>query len=386
MRGQRPNAFVAFQEGTSCTVAGLLKCGSRFFVGRPRRADFSRSTGRPRNIYPLLGVSAQLITNANQSGEIGEMKNRASVRRNRRPDICVILNGGSGKRDSLRVAERIRAAFKAAHVPMELDFVEDGSDISNAARAAVDKGFSTIVAAGGDGTICAVAAAVRNSGCKMGIIPLGTFNYFARSLDLPDDIEGAVDVLLSGGAKSVPVGTINDRVFLNNASLGVYPEILKKREDIYKRWGRSRVAAYWSVLKTLITLRRPLKLRIETETDNRRVHTPLLFAVNNAFQLDQIGLEGRDDVAQGKLVLFIAPNSGRWGILRHALALSAGTAEPKRNFEMLASEHIRIHAGQGARLVACDGERMRMHGPFDMRVHKDELFVIAPNTRKTDVR
>lgn len=303
-----------------------------------------------------------------------------------RGNICIVMNSGSGKKDTSQIPDRIAAAFGRADVSYRLDIVKSGADITDTAQRAVEEGFSTIVAAGGDGTICAVASVVRNSGRKMGIIPLGTFNYFARSLDIPVEVEDAVDVIVAGSERHVPIATINNRVFLNNSSLGAYPEILKNREEIYARWGRSRVAAYWSVFKTLVMLRRPLKLQIVTQGETRDVTTPLVFAVNNAFQLEQIGLAGREEVAQGKLVLFIAPNSGRLGMLRHALALIAGNATQDRNFDIMAADHIRIETRRGARMVACDGERTRMKSPFELQVHPRELCVTVPNARREGVR
>ena len=329
---------------------------------------------------------AELIMISNPTKLPSRDSGRASDTKTTAHDTCVILNAASGKQETSQSPDRIRAALERSGATFDLKLVKSGSDISEAARKSVEDGYTTIVAAGGDGTICAVAGELIGTEQRLGIIPLGTFNYFARSLDIPVEIEEAVDVLVSNFDRYVPVATINDRLFLNNASLGAYPEILKNREKIYSRWGRSRIAAYWSVLKTLVTLRRPLKLVIEVDGTRREVTTPMVFAVNNAFQLDQVGLQGREDVAQGKLVLFIAMNSGRWGMVGHALALLTGTAEPHRNFEMIAAEKIRITTHKSSRLVACDGERTQMSGPFDMKVQQGALRVVVPEARLDDVR
>lgn len=300
--------------------------------------------------------------------------------------ICVILNGGSGKRDTEDMPEQLRRAFRERGLKPDLRVIENGDDITRAARDALDQGCGTIVAAGGDGTICAVASVLKGSGATMGILPMGTFNYFARSLDIPAEIPEAVDILAHGITRPVRVATINDRLFLNNASLGAYPAILKTREDIYRRWGRSRVAAYWSVLVTLVTLRRPLHLRIEADGQRMDRRTPLVFAVNNAFQLDEVGLQGREEIAAGKLALFIAPDTSRWGMLRHAVALALGMAERHQDFDLVAADHIRIDASPRKRDIACDGERTRMRGPYDLRAIENELTVIVPEARQDDTR
>jgi diacylglycerol kinase family enzyme len=224
----------------------------------------------------------------------------------------------------------------------------------------------------------------------MGILPLGTFNYFARSLELPlDDLDAAVEVICSGREVPLRIAMVNDRVFLNNASLGVYPRILATREDVYGRWGRSQVAAYWSVLKTLLSLRRPLELWIQADGAERRLRTPLLFVVNNAYQLDSIGIAGADKIADGHLVALIAPDTGRLGMIRHALSLALGGAVPGTTYEMISASDLKVSvtgATRRLRSVARDGERDTMAAPFHMRVVEEALTVMVPKDWHAETR
>jgi len=129
--------------------------------------------------------------------------------------ICVLLNGGSGKTDAEEIAVAIRSNLSAIARNYEVWVLNHDDDIASSARAALDEGFEVIVAAGGDGTIAAVASALRGGDASLGIIPLGTFNYFARSLDLPTDIASAVRLLGRGVRRPLRVGDINGRIFLN---------------------------------------------------------------------------------------------------------------------------------------------------------------------------
>ncbi|HEY9040077.1 MAG TPA: diacylglycerol kinase family protein [Roseovarius sp.] len=324
--------------------------------------------------------------NAARKGERHTMDSQPPKERmNNAVRICVLLNAGSGKRN-VSVTNTIRDAMASDGLNAEIQIMKKGSDIVPGASRAMEDGFDIIVAAGGDGTISAVASALQGSNAAMGILPLGTFNYFARSLDIPTEIPAAVRLLSEGVSRPVRIATINDRVFLNNASLGAYPAILKTREDTYQRWGRSRVAAYWSVLATLIWLRRPLHLKITAGDKVMARRTPLVFAVNNVFQLNQIDLEGAAKIAAGQLALFVAPDNGRWGMLRSALSLALGKAQRNVDFDMIAGQHIRIEASNHARDIACDGERARMRPPYDLRVIEDALNVIVPQTRQDDTR
>lgn len=298
--------------------------------------------------------------------------------------ICIILNAGSGKRDAKSQPDAITAAFSELGSPCTIKLVEDGSQIEACARAAVVEGFTTIVAAGGDGTICGVASALRGSETAMGILPLGTFNYFARSLDLPMDLEPAVKVIVEARSRALRIATVNGQVFLNNASLGAYPAILETREDIYKRWGRSRVAAYWAVVKTLSTVRPPLQLRITADGDTRTVRSPLVFVVNNAYQLTQLALEGGDHIEDGKLVVFVAPDAGRIEMIRMAVRIALGRGLPEWKFAIFGGTDIlieRLGRRSGHRqTIARDGERERLAGPFRFQVIENALTVLVPQT------
>lgn len=302
------------------------------------------------------------------------------------PDICVVMNTGAGRGED---AARVRAAFAAQGVAVALDPVQDGARIEATARRAVVHGFATVVAAGGDGTICAVASALAGTGRRMGILPLGTFNYFARSLALPADLDGAVAVVASGRTAPIRIASVNGQVFLNNASLGVYPAILKTREEIYGRWGRSRLAAYWSVLKVLARMGRPLKMRLRVGAEERLLRSPLVFVVNNAFQLEQMNLAGADRVVAGDLVVFIAPDTGRLGMLRNAAALALGFASVDQNYMMLSAPRIEIDLPTGRSRfwhVARDGERERMTPPLKLRAIADALEVTVPDSYDREAR
>lgn len=300
--------------------------------------------------------------------------------------ICVLVNAKAGRRETEDVPERIRAALAEHATEVELRLLDSGADLQPETRKAVAAGAGMVVAAGGDGTVCAVASVLKGSGVTMGILPLGTFNYFARSLDIPTEIPAAVRLLTQGARRPVRLAEINGQIFLNNASLGAYPAILKTREDVYRRWGRRRIAAYWSAFVTLITLRRPLHLTIRAGETVMERRTPLIFAVNNAFQLDQMGLQGREEIAAGRLALFIAPDTSRWGMLRNALMLALGIAENRKEYDFAAASRIRIADSRRAHDVARDGERERMRAPYELKVLDEPLFVMAPAARQEDIR
>ena len=93
-----------------------------------------------------------------------------------RPErICVIVNAHSGRGDNEALQSEIRDAFAALGRDVDFEIVGRGHGVDEITRAAMNGGYDTVVAAGGDGTICAVAAALVGTGRRMGVIPLGTF-------------------------------------------------------------------------------------------------------------------------------------------------------------------------------------------------------------------
>jgi len=150
---------------------------------------------------------------------------------------------------------------------------------------------TAVVAVGGDGTLNTVAQAVHAVGCAMGVVPKGTFNYFARTHGIPADPAEAARLLLHAAPSPVQVAAINDRVFLVNASLGLYPDLLEDREAYKRRFGRSRWVAFWAAGATLLRAQRQLRLHIEQGDSVRDVRALTLFVGNNRLQLEQIGVQ-----------------------------------------------------------------------------------------------
>src|SRR6185503_5141279 len=154
--------------------------------------------------------------------------------------VKIIIASGAGPRDNTKAAEHLASIFKEAHIAVDISLAQGGDEITELAREAARGPHEIIVAAGGDGTINSVAAAVLDTDKILGVLPLGTLNHFAKDLGIPVELETAARTIVAGHTTEVDVAEVNNRIFLNNSSLGLYTMIVREREKLqrlgYRKW------------------------------------------------------------------------------------------------------------------------------------------------------
>jgi diacylglycerol kinase family enzyme len=236
-----------------------------------------------------------------------------------------------------------------------------------------------VVAAGGDGTISAVASHLVGSGKTLGVLPIGTLNHFAKDLRIPLDLPTAVHTTVHGRVMPVDAAEVNGRVFINNSSLGLYPQIVSKREEQQERLGRGKWPAFlWA---TLHALRRfPfLDLRLVLEGKHLARRTAFLFVGNNEYQIAGFNLGARECVDRGNLGLYLTHRTGRLGLFRLGLHALFGRVDQAEDFEAFCVKEARIETRKRRLLVACDGEVAWMKSPLHYRSLQNALRVLVPN-------
>jgi diacylglycerol kinase family enzyme len=293
-------------------------------------------------------------------------------------DISVIINGGAGSGHDDAAAADLRARFAAAGLEADITLAKSGDDMIEAARTALANGARMVVAGGGDGTINAVASVLAGSGVAFGVLPLGTLNHFAKDLGIPIELDAAVRNLAKGRPRQVDVGEVNDRIFLNNSSLGLYPEIVHDREKQQRRLGRGKwPAALWA---TLNALRRYPVLSVTLLVDGARLsrQTPFVFIGNNEYRMEGLSIGERARLDAGTLSLYVAQHPGRLGLLRFALRALCGRLAQERDFDALLANEMEIATHHRHIRVATDGEVNVMKTPLRYRVRPGALTVIVP--------
>lgn len=284
------------------------------------------------------------------------------------PKAVVIIN-------AKRAPESLEPALRAAGLQAKVVLMD--GDLEQTARNAVAQGATVVIAGGGDGTVSAIAAALAETESVLGVLPLGTFNNFARDLGIPLGIAAAARVIAHGRITAVDVGEVNGRVFINNSSIGLYPWIVERREH-YERKGHNRFLAF--VWASLPVLRRYRLLSVHLNVDGVGLvrHTPFVFVGNNVYRFEGLRAARRDSISAGTLCLAVAHRTGRAGLIRLAAHAVFGRLREARDFDLLTAKEISVETRRPTARVSLDGEVVRMNTPLHYRIRPGALRVFVP--------
>jgi diacylglycerol kinase family enzyme len=244
-------------------------------------------------------------------------------------------------------ADDLAAAAKARGIEPRL--LREGDDAIELARGA---DADVIGIAGGDGSLAPIAQVALERGVAFVCIPFGTRNHFARDLGVDrGDPVGALDAF-AGADRTIDVGRVDGRLFLNNVSLGAYASLVHRREHHRRR--RDTLARARALLRTV---RHPYRLRVAI--DGETVSARVILVANNAYELRLFDLGARASLDEGRLYLYTAE-----GLLP--------TAWEEREAERFA------FGGSGGIRGAIDGEPVLLGRPFDCTVEPRALRVRVP--------
>jgi diacylglycerol kinase family enzyme len=326
-------------------------------------------------LLPEVTTSSS-ATNAAPSSSVGAQSS-----------VHVILNASAGTAaaDPVGFQNRLGKAFRAAGVAATIELVS-GSDMVASARRATDAAqrgaIDAIVVGGGDGTIHTIAGLIAGSDIPIGILALGTLNHFARDVGVPFDLDEAVGAIAAGHSQAVDVGEVNGTVFVNNSSVGIYPNMVVGRERLRDRHRHTKWIAM--TIAFLRVLRRfPLRrLRVRAEGKVADYRTPCFFVGNNRYDLDFLSVGRRQVLDEGLLHVYVARSSTRWGFVWFAIRTLFGAAKRTNNLDELPVRNAEITTRARQLFVALDGEVQRLTTPLRYRIRPQALRVLLPRDRR----
>ena len=276
-------------------------------------------------------------------------------------------------------AKHVRAMMENAGMTADVRLIEPQRVTDEARRASQSNQFDAIIAGGGDGTVNAVASALVGSNVALGVLPLGTRNHFARSLGLPLTLPEACAAIAQASVRTIDAGEVNGHVFVNNASVGLYPHVVGEREQLQRRRFNNRWLAM--LLAIVSVMRRFPTLRVRIVTDHQTIYrdTPFVFVGNNRYESQLFAVGNRKRLDAGELGLYFTRRVGRFGLVRLALRTMLGRLEQDRDFEATSAKEFWLETGRRAVPVATDGELRRLAPPLHFRTRPGELRVLAPS-------
>ncbi|MEO8279064.1 MAG: diacylglycerol kinase family protein [Ideonella sp.] len=291
--------------------------------------------------------------------------------------IAFIINrhAGNGSNHDWLEANRERIDAIANGGPVA--WVENGDEIRAAVERALAQGCGAVVAGGGDGTLNAVASRLVDSPVAFGVLALGTLNHFAHDAGIPLDLSEALDAIAAGRTRQLDIGQVNERHFLNNASIGLYVDLVRDREKQQTRLGRGKWPAF--VFALIGAFRRYPFLTVSLSVDGRHMvqRTAFVFIGNNAYQTEGLQIGQREALDAGQLSVYVAHRAGRWRLIALGLRALVGKLRQARDFKQLLASEIRVETGHRQLRVATDGEVCRLDAPLQFRIRPGALRVIV---------
>jgi diacylglycerol kinase family enzyme len=296
----------------------------------------------------------------------------------------VFVNEAAGSVDDAdRQVHEITAAFESVGVDATVEVVGP-HELPNAIRAAWKRGVDAIVVGGGDGTISSAAEVAVTNEIVLGVLPMGTFNHFAKDLGMTADLDAAVRFLADAEVTSVDVGEVNGKIFVNNASIGVYPTMVSEREDLSDRrgWGKLRAAP----VAIVRTLRRLPVLHLQLAVDGSApvaIETPFLFVGNGLFDErgDRVGQ--RTSLTDHRLGVYVIATTSRWRLVTNAVKARFGGIRAAAQTERRVGETLTVNTDEPMLEIALDGEPTDLRVPLAFRSRAGALRVLALPDRGT---
>lgn len=255
-------------------------------------------------------------------------------------------SGEDGAGDKLLRAARARG--------IECHLLRRGDDAAELARRA---DADAIGVAGGDGSLAAVAAVAIERDLPFVCIPVGTRNHFARDVGLDRRDPVAALAAFTGIERRIDVGTVNGHVFLNNVSLGLYADLVYRREH-HRRRGEALAG-----LRALPRLARE-RHRLQARLDGEPVRARILLVANNSYEVSLYTLGERSSLEEGRLHLYAADG---W--------------LPTRWTER-SGQSFRLEVGRVVTLAAADGEPLAVRSPLVFECRPRALRLLVPGSSK----
>ncbi|MCR6657089.1 MAG: hypothetical protein NVV63_15040 [Opitutus sp.] len=298
-------------------------------------------------------------------------------------NFVVLLNAHAGTvqaADGELTPDALKSAFANHGVTATVHLVEP-EKFDDALTDAIASHPHAIVVGGGDGTVRGAAERLVGTEIALGVLPLGTLNHFAKDLKLPLAWEETVAALCRATVATVDVGEVNDRIFVNNCSLGSYAEAVRRRDALRRTRGQAKWSAMLRAAFTTFTRLRRMRLQFDTGQGLQAKRTPLVVIANNCYSGLLLETSKRERLDEGRLWIYTVRVHRLLPVLRLVLQALFRRLDETDALDAEPAERFTIHSLRGEPPVALDGELVRLAPPLHFSIRAGALRVLAPSEK-----
>lgn len=290
---------------------------------------------------------------------------------------AVIMNKSAGSAKSDDIEKSITNAFKEVNIECQVYKIES-SEIKNHVKEIVENGIDVVVAAGGDGTVSTIANLLAGNKTPLAVLAFGTLNHFAKDIGMPLDLEEAVKVIADGKVKMLDIAEVNERRFINNSSIGLYPHMVRKREWVEKQNKSNKwVAMFHAIINTF--KRFPL-YRVKVGIDGTSINcsTSAIFVGNNKYKMELFNPGTRSRLDEDTLTLYLTHCKTRFCMIKLAFLSLFNMLDPTKDFENYYIKEVTLETKKKTIAVSVDGEVIHLNSPLNYKILPKILPVIVP--------
>lgn len=299
-------------------------------------------------------------------------------------NYIAILNHESGtfRTTNMRAySKHLREVMGAKGHRIEVKVVSGGDVVDALETATRSAVYDAILVGGGDGTVSAAAALAWKNAMRIGVIPAGTMNLFARSLGMPLDIWAAIDSLATGAFEDNDIGSCNGRAFVHQFSAGLHARMVRLRNKFDYESRAGKIVA--SVRASIATLLDPPSFRVHCVADGKILERTVSAVSISANPFGSSPLLVAENMRSGQLGLYLADTLTKAMAAGLALDILRGRLRESplvldmypTAVDLSFPDHHKATRG------VIDGELMPLPRELSVRIHKGELKVIAPSVK-----
>lgn len=299
-----------------------------------------------------------------------------------KPRAHLIANKNSGQGRGSTLADEAKEICDELGYELISYTIDGPNDFERQSKKAVEKAEQdggVVIAAGGDGTIRGVAQAAHGRNVRFAAVPCGTFNFFARTHQIPEDHLAAFRLALTGQARPVRLGKVNDHIFLINASFGLYAKAIREREKRTSRYGRNRIVVIISTILSLLSRHLLLKLDLVINDKLETLYTPMVFIGNNTLQLRDLALGVSQCMKFNKLAVVLLKPISKIEALRIIIRGIFKTLDNEKTLDTFCVDEMTIYSRKTFHTMALDGEMIATMSPLKIKSLPGALNLVLPS-------